>query len=247
MVKVSIITPTYNCASYIEKTIESVLAQTYKDYELILIEDKSTDNTMDVIKKYLNKYNNIHIILQEKNSGTGVARNEGIKKASGDYIAFIDGDDIWHSTKLEKQINFMEENSYDFTFTAYKRIYEGKEKKNRIIKSYEKLSYNDMLKKNYIGCSTVIYNAKKLGKTYMPKIRKRQDYGLWLALLKKTPYAYGLDEVLTDYLIRKYSVSSGKFRLIKYNWTLFRKIEGFSYMKSAFCLLSNIVQKIFYR
>ena len=171
---VSVITPLYNSEKYISKTIESVINQKYNNWELIIINDCSKDKGPEIVKKYQNQDERIKLINLEKNSGAAVARNIGIENAQGDFIAFIDSDDIWERNKLKEQINFMLDNDYNFSFTDYIQIDE-KGKELRTIKAPKILTYNKQLLYNHIGTSTVIYNQKNLGKIYMPNLRKRQD------------------------------------------------------------------------
>lgn len=241
---VSIIMPTYNCAKYIGEAINSVLSQTYKNWELIIVDDCSIDNTEEVVKKYLEKDNRIKYFKLSVNSGPAVARNVALEKASGKYIAFLDSDDLWMEEKLEKQISFMKQNNYNFTFTSYIQINENGEENGVIIKAKKKVDYNGVLLSCPIGNSTVIYNAEKLGKFEIPNIRKRNDYALWLQILKKEKYAYGLNEILAKYRIRKNSVSRNKLDLIKYHWYLYRKIEKLSILRSTFHICCWIIIKI---
>ena len=242
---VSIITASYNTENFIKETIESVLSQTYQNWELIIIDDCSTDNSIAIIQNYLKIDSRIKLIKLEENSGAAITRNKGIQMASGTYIAFLDSDDLWMKDKLATQIAFMEKFNYNFTFTAYKKI---DEKSELLPKCYayvaEKVSYTNMVSSNKIGCLTAVYNQKNLGKMFMPIMRKRQDYGLWLAILKNEKYAYGINKPLALYRIRKFSVSSNKFELIKWNWILFYKIEKHSLIKAFYYLMLNIMVKI---
>lgn len=229
---VSIIMPTYNCAKFIGKTIESVLNQTYSNWELIIVDDCSKDNTEEVVKAFNDsriKYNKL-----ENNSGAAIARTEAMKIASGTYMAFLDSDDLWKKDKLEKQLKFMKENNYNFTCTAYEQINEAGEKLNKIIKTKKRADYNRILLDCPVGNSTVMYNVEKLGKFEVPNIRKRNDDCLWLQILKKEKYIYGMPEVLMEYRIRSNSISSNKFSLIKYHWQLYREIEHLSVFRSVF-------------
>ena len=229
---VSIIMPTYNCAKFIGKTIESVLNQTYSNWELIIVDDCSKDNTEEVVKAFNDsriKYNKL-----ENNSGAAIARTEAMKIASGTYMAFLDSDDLWKKDKLEKQLKFMKENNYNFTCTAYEQINEAGEKLNKIIKTKTRADYNRILLDCPVGNSTVMYNVEKLGKFEVPNIRKRNDDCLWLQILKKEKYIYGMTEVLMEYRIRSNSISSNKFSLIKYHWQLYREIEHLSVFRSVF-------------
>ena len=229
---VSIITPTYNCAKFIGETIESVLKQTYTNWEMIIVDDASTDNTEEIVNKYDDK--RIKYIKLEQNSGPDIARNRAIDEATGKYMAFLDSDDLWDVTKLEKQIKFMQENNYNFTATNYEQMDEEGNKINKIIKCKEKLDYNSMLLNNPVGNSTVVLDVENIGKVKVPNIKKRNDYALWLQILKKEKYIYGMPEVLMQYRIRQNSVSSKKIKLVKYQWQLYREIEKLSIIRSVF-------------
>lgn len=231
--KISIIMPTYNCAKFIEETIESILRQTYSNWELIIVDDCSKDNTDEVVKKYESdtriKYHKL-----ETNQGAAIARTTAMKLATGNYMAFLDSDDLWKETKLEKQLKFMQNNDYNFTCTAYEQIDEQSNKLNKVIKTKKKADYNRILLDCPVGNSTVMYNVDKLGKFEVPNIRKRNDDALWLQILKKEKYIYGMEDVLMEYRIRNNSISSNKIDLIKYHWYLYREIEHLSIPRSIF-------------
>ena len=229
---VSIIMPTYNCAKFIGKTIESVIAQTYENWELIIIDDCSKDNTEEVVSEY--KDNRIKYHRLENNSGAAVARTEAMKKASGRYMAFLDSDDLWKKDKLETQLEFMNKNNYNFTCTEYEQIDEEGNKLNKVIKVKKRADYNRILLDCPVGNSTVMYNVEKLGKFEVPNIRKRNDDALWLQILKKEKYIYGMPDILMEYRIRSNSISSNKLSLVKYHWQLYREIEHLSVFRSAF-------------
>ena len=230
---VSIIMPTYNCGKFIKKTIDSVINQTYSNWELIVVDDCSNDDTEKVLKKY-QKDKRINYIKLEKNSGAAVARTEAMRMAKGNYMAFLDSDDLWYPEKLEKQLKFMQDNNYDFTCTAYEQIDEDDNKLNKVIKTKKKTDYNRILLDCPVGNSTVMYNVDKLGKFEVPNIRKRNDDALWLQIIKKAKYIYGMDEILMQYRIRSNSISSNKWSLIKYHWQLYREIEHLSIARSVF-------------
>lgn len=242
---VSIVMPTYNCAKYIEESIISVINQTYTNWELIIVDDCSTDNTEELVKKYCKKDNRIKYSKLDFNSGAAIARNKGIEQARGKYIAFLDSDDLWLEEKLEKQISFMEKNKYNFTCTNYMQIDEKGQENGVIIKSKKKVDYNGVLLSCPIGNSTVVYNVKELGKFVVPNIRKRNDDALWLQILKKEKYAYGLNEVLMKYRIRSNSISSNKIQLVKYHWKLYREIEHLSIFRALFHIGFWGVLKVF--
>ena len=243
--KVSIVTPTHNCGKFIGETIESAIKQSYKNWEMIIVDDCSTDNTKEVVDIYSDMDNRIKYHLLEVNSGAAVARTKAMELATGNYIAFLDSDDLWTVDKLEKQLSFMENNEYAFTCTAYEQIDELGTDLNKIIKTKTKTDYNGVLLTCPVGNSTVMYNVKKLGKFIVPNIRKRNDDALWLQILKKEKYIYGMSEVLMKYRIRTNSISSNKIKLIKYHWKLYREIEQLSVIRSVFHVLFWIILKIF--
>ena len=231
---VSIITPSYNAALTIEKTIQSVINQSLTDWEMIIVDDNSIDRTCEIIESYIISEPRIKLIKQNWGAGPAIVRNIAIDNAQGRYIAFLDSDDQWHSDKLLKQISFMKEKNIELSYTAYNRI----DSMDNILSAYHpklQVSYIDMLKSNRIGCLTAIYDTDKLGKVYMPNISKRQDLGLWLRILKKVDYAWGMDEILGDYLaIQSNSVSSNKKNAAKYQWRLYREIEKLSLIQSFY-------------
>ncbi len=241
---VSIITPTYNCAKFIAKTLDSVQAQTYKDWEMIIVDDQSQDNTKEIVEGYMKNDSRIKYHLLEVNSGAAVARTTAMKLAKGSYMAFLDSDDIWTKDKLERQINWMEENGYAFSCTAYEKIDEGDKSLGKTVKTVKKTDYNRLLLDCPVGNSTVMYNVEKMGKFEVPNIRKRNDDALWLQMLKKEKYIWGMPEVLMQYRIRKNSISSNKFKVIKYHWILYRKIERLSVIRSAFHIFWWCVIKV---
>lgn len=240
---VSIITPSYNSAKFIGKTIDSVISQTYKNWEMIIIDDCSTDSSAEFIKTYEEKDSRIKLVQLKENSGAAVARNIGIQLAQGRFIAFLDSDDSWLPEKLEKQLKFMLINNYYFTYTSYFKINEN----NEILGTMyipSKVNYSQLLKTCVIGCLTVIYDAEKIGKQEFPLIRKRQDFALWLKILKKVDYAYGLQENLANYTIRSDSISANKLNAAKYNWFLYRNIEKLSLFVSFYYFLHYVIKGI---
>ncbi|MCI0716068.1 MAG: glycosyltransferase family 2 protein [Chlorobi bacterium] len=229
---VSIITATYNSEKFIEQTINSVINQTYQNWELLITDDCSKDNTLKLLDKYSKSDSRIKVFQLSKNSGAAVARNNSIKHSNGSYIAFLDSDDLWIPDKLEKQIKFMTKEDLAFSYSYYQLINENGESLKKIIKAPDSVNYTTLLRTNYIGCLTAVYNCRKMGKMYMPNIRKRQDYALWLGILKSTPHAKCLKEPLAFYRIRKHSISSNKLELLKFNWKIYREVEGFGPIRS---------------
>lgn len=236
---VSIITPTYNSSKYIVETIESILNQTYSNWELLITDDCSIDDTLKIIDAYVLKDKRIKLFQLNENSGAGIARNYSIEKSSGRYIAFCDSDDQWLPNKLAKQVSMMKENGIALSFSSYHIIDEEGHPKGKVI-AKSKVDYKVMLRNNYIGCLTAMYDAIQLGKVYMPEIRKRQDWALWLSILKLTDKAYGIKEPLAVYRDRSNSISTNKKDLIKYNWAIYRDVEGFSFLKSCVLLIQFV-------
>lgn len=240
---VSIITPVYNSEKYLAENIASVQSQTYANWEHILVDDCSTDKSADIILQCAAQDSRIKYIKLLKNSGAGIARNTAIKAAKGKYIAFLDSDDLWHPDKLKKQITFMEKNECYFSFTSYDIINEKGSVIKKNVEAKKTITYQVALYKNPIGCLTVIYDVQFFGKQLMPSIRKRQDYALWLKLLKTTN-AYGINESLASYRKTTNSISSNKWNLIRYEWKIYREEEKLSLLSSSFYLFSAIVLKL---
>lgn len=241
---VSVITPLFNSELYIERTIESVINQSYNNWELIIVDDCSADNGLNIVMKYIKTDSRIKILKNETNSGPAVTRNKGIAIAKGKYIAFLDSDDQWYKEKLLRQIGFMENGGIGFSYTYYNHI----DEQGNVISITKnlplKVDYESTMKSNKIGCLTAIYNQENFGKVFMENIRKRQDYTLWLQLLKKTDYAYCLPEVLATYTVRKGSVSSNKLSLVKFHWDIYRRIEQKSFFKSIYYVCYYILARL---
>lgn len=243
MASVSIITPVYNAEQTIRECIESVRGQVFQDWEQILVDDCSTDSSKEIIEEFALRDPRIKYIGLNANSGPGVARNKAIEMASGRFIAFLDCDDIWYPEKLEKQVSFMLQNAYPFSFSSYDCMDETGQPLNRKVTAPGIITYKRALFKNPIGCLTAVYDVDFFGKQYMPSIRKRQDFALWLKLLKKSD-AHGIKESLARYRIQKNSVSSNKLSLVKYEWMIYRKEEGLSVFRSTFYVFSAIILKL---
>lgn len=230
---VSIITPLYNCSKYLERTIQSVLYQSYPDWELIMVDDCSSDNSLAIARRYSEQDMRINVLELARNSGPAVARNTAIEAAKGRYIAFLDSDDRWQSRKLETQVAFMQERSIAFSYASYEKI----NHRGDVVGTVgvpNRVNYTDLLKVCSIGCLTAMYDAEELGKIYMPIIRKRQDLGLWLRILKQIPYAYGIQQVLGQYRLRSDSVSANKMSAARYTWRLYREIENLNLLTAGY-------------
>ncbi len=230
--------PTYNCARFIAASVNAVLAQTYTNWELLIVDDCSTDNTKLVLAPYLAKYPNIHYTCLKQNGGPAVARSEALKQAKGDYVAFLDSDDLWHPEKLAKQLAFMQQTGVVFSCTGYGQIDEQGNSLGTALIPPQKTDYSKMLRLSCpIGNLTVMYDRRRLGDQQVPAIKKRNDFALWLQLLHKAPACYGMPDVLATYRVRTQSVSSNKLKLLPYHWHLYHHIEKLSALKSSWYIL----------
>jgi len=240
---VSIITPSYNSEKFIKETIDSVISQTYQNWEMIIVDDVSPDKSNEIIDAFIKKDSRIKLIKLEENSGPAVARNRAIEEAKGRYIAFLDADDLWLPEKLEKQIAFMLENDLSFTYSSYRLIDEEGHRLGEFI-TKEMISYESMLKTCSVGCLTAIYDTEKLSKVYMPNILKRQDYGLWLKILREIESTKGIVEPLAVYRVLKNSVSSNKIKTAQYQWKIYREVEHINIFKSTYYFIFYMVNGI---
>lgn len=237
MKKISIITATYNSSNEIENTYNSLLLQTYNNWEWIITDDCSSDNTCEILQHIMDKDPRVRFFQNDINSGAAVSRNKSLRHSKSEFISFIDSDDIWKPNKLEKQLNFMGDN-IDFSFTAYDLIDEQGYTLNRAVDSKQSgvFSYEDMLrKKATLGCSTVMLRRSAFQDITMPLLRTGQDYALWLKLLKTGKSAYLLNEILTSYRILPNSISRNKFKKAKRQWQIYRDVESLPLLKSAIC------------
>lgn len=225
---VSVIMPCYNAEKNIQESIQSVLNQEYQNFELIIIDDNSNDHTVEFLKG-INDHR-IKLICLEKNYGAGHSRNKGIEYAQGRFIAFLDSDDLWLSNKLSEQISFMLENDYHFTFSYYQHI--NNSGLSKIITAPEFTTYHKSLYGNVIGCLTVIYDVSHFGKQYMPLIRKRQDFGLWLKLLTIEKKAYCYPKVLAYYRTDS-GMTQNKLNAAKHQWQFYRETLEFNWFRSS--------------
>ena len=229
---VSVIMPTYNASKYLADSIESILAQTYTNLELVITDDCSTDNTHSILEEYSRKDSRVKVEYLETNRGPGIARNKSIERAKGRYIAFCDCDDRWFPDKLEKQIAHMTRKDCALCSSSY-LICDENNQVTGINISPKHLTLGMMKRDNKIGCLTAIYDIKRLGhKFYMPAIRKRQDWALFLNILKECQICFCLTEPLAYYRQRPKSVSSDKFSLVKYNVNVYETVFGYTWLKS---------------
>jgi len=233
---VSIITPSFNSEKFIVDTIQSVQNQTYHNWEMIIVDDCSTDATVAIVEKMALLDNRIQLFQSKKNSGTGIARNRALQKAKGRYISFLDADDLWKPEKLENQIDFLKNNNLPFTFSFYDCINEQGKELNKRVEAPRNLSYRQLFFCNYVGNLTGIYDVNHFGKIAISSIRKRQDWMLWLIILKKVKSAKPIPESLAFYRIRENSISASKHDLLKHNFGVYRRFHGFNLAYSLLCM-----------
>lgn len=230
---VSVIMPAFNSSEFIRTAIKSVLDQEYINLELLVIDDASTDNTVSIAEKFQQMDPRIKILKNDINSGAGFARNKGIRKAQGDFIAFLDADDLWLPQKLSRQVRFLVDNDLSFSFSSYLLMDEEGRLLDKTVEALPVLSYQKLLKSNYVGNLTGIYDVNRLGKVYSPLVRKRQDWALWLSILKKEGRTQSIEEPLAVYRVRKNSISNKKLDLLKYNFNIYKNFLGYGYLKSS--------------
>ena len=236
---VSIITPSRNTEKYIARTMDSVLAQTYGEWEMIIVDDLSTDNSPSIIETYAQKDSRIKLIRSEQKSGASGSRNRAIEASQGQYIAFLDADDLWIPEKLEKQIMFMEKHDLAFTYSSYKTINENDEVLTTFV-TVPEISYESMLKTCSVGCLTAVYDTEKLGKMYLPKLPTKEDYVLWLNIMKKINTTQGIIEPLAYYRIGETSVSSNKVNAAAWQWKVYRDVEKLGLVKSIYYFVNYV-------
>jgi len=242
----SIITPSYNSKKFIKDTIDSVLAQSYKNWEMIIVDDCSKDNSVDYIKSLIKDEKKIKLIALDKNVGAAMARNRALEVAKGQYIAFLDSDDIWMTDKLEKQLKFMIDYNYAFTFSAYIPFSEDGQKDFNVINVPKEIDYAGYCKNTIIGCLTVVIDREKVGDFRMPNIRSSHDMALWLLIMKRGFKAYGINEPLAKYRLVSTSNTSKKWKAAKEVWDVYRKVEKLSFIKSVWYFINyayNAIKK----
>lgn len=232
---VSIITPCYNSENYISETIKSVQNQTHKNWEMLITDDGSTDNSINIIEEFIKEDDRIKL-FKNKNAGPAKARNNSIKHVTGHYMAFLDSDDLWFSTFLEKSIEFCEKSegfvcaSYEMKNDDHKEVYPA-------LIVPERATYHQILKTNTIGCLTAFIDVKKLGIEYMPEVAYRQDMGLWIKYLEKIKYVYGNKEILAKYRVRDSSLSGNKKKLLIPQWNFYRKVSHKNILMSSYYMI----------
>lgn len=241
---VSVITPMYNGEKYLAKMIDSVINQTYGNWELVIVDDCSNDNSCKIVEQYIEKDNRIKLIKQKKNAGPAEARRVSINNAKGKYIAFLDCDDIWMPEKLEKQIGYMESKDVAVTCTSYSM---GSENLSEIYKEFivpQIITYKDMLKQNYFSCDTVVINKEKVRRIKIESSPKHEDYITWLGVMKEIEFAHGIQESLAVYRIRGSSRSTGKIDSAIKIWNVYKKYERLGVLKSSYYTTHYMVRGI---
>lgn len=243
---VSIIMPCYNAERYIAQSIESVLAQTYRNWELIITDDASTDKSVEIISKYSKNDDRINVMVPDEHQGIARTRNMSISRARGHFMAFLDNDDLWKPEKLEKQIKFMLEKEIGFSYTSYELVDQDGITKNKIIQTQGVVDYKKYLRNTIIGCGTVMIDRDIVGHFGMPINDTSDDMAAWLSILRRGFKAYPLDEVLLQYRVTGKSASSNKFKASRDVWRVYRDIEKLSLTKSVFsfvCYAFNALKK----
>ena len=240
---VSVIMPSFNTGRFIKEAINSVINQTYTNWELIIVDDCSNDDTNEIINSF--EDSRIKYLKNDTNMGAAICRNRALKEAKGKWIAFLDSDDLWKKYKLEKQISFMEKGGYDFSYTNYIEMDEKSTPNGIIVTGPKKISKNKMYDYCWPGCLTVMYNAEKIGLIQIEDIKKNNDYAMWLKICKKAD-CYLLDEELAMYRKRNGSISNHKYwKLIKWHYKLYREAEHNSMISSIFNTCRNMIGGVY--
>ena len=243
---VSVIMPCYNMEKYVADSITSVVRQTYPHWELLIVDDASTDGTVEIVKNLCNNDDRIHFEVKAKHSGIADTRNQCIQMAKGRFLAFLDADDIWHPEKTETQLRFMLENNVGFTYTTYDWIDEEGHTLNKFINTIGNLDYEKYLRNTIIGCSTVMVDTSIVGQVVVPRFRTSEDTATWLDILKQGHLAYAIDQPLVSYRIRRRSASSNKLKAAADLWKVYRRHEKIPFFKALHyfsCYAFNAIKK----
>lgn len=245
---VSIIMPVFNAQEFLQESIESVRNQSYPDWELLAVDDCSQDDSLKILQEVALQDARIKVIQLDQNQGAAVARNAGLQRAKGRYLAFIDSDDRWRFDKLERQLDFMISNQYAFSYTNFSFMDESGQMIKSRVDLPEKLDYHGLLKETAIACSTVMLDRKIIKDFQMPLVRKGQDTATWLMLMRtRKVSAYGLDVVLNDYRQVKGSISSNKWQALKRTWHTYRHLEQLPLIPCCYYFCQYVLHAILRR
>ena len=246
---VSIIMPSYNAEQYIAESIQSVMAQTYPSWELVITDDRSSDNTANIARSFSQQDPRIDFVVAEKHSGIAGTRNQCIARAKGRYIAFLDNDDLWVPEKLEKQVRFMQGHDCGFSYSEYELIKEDGTPKGKIIRTAGVIDYNKYLRNTIIGSGTIMLDREKTGPLTMPDNATSDDMALWCKILRDGHKAYPIKEVLMKYRVRSNSASANKWKAAQDVWRVYRNQEQLSVFKSLTCFVgyafNAVIKRIF--
>ncbi|MBC1890009.1 glycosyltransferase family 2 protein [Listeria booriae] len=231
---VSIIMPCFNAMTVIGDSIDSVLAQTYADWELIIIDDASTDQSIAAIEPYLTDPR-IQLLAKEKNEGVALARNDGLARSTGRYVAFLDSDDLWRSRKLEQQLTALTEKDAVLSYSAYETFQEASLNPVKVIQVPESITYQELLKNTIIGCLTVVIDRDKTGAFEMPNLPGGEDMATWLNILREHGVAYGIQEPLAYYRTSGSSLSGNKLKMVRRTWRMYRETQQLSIFGTCIC------------
>jgi teichuronic acid biosynthesis glycosyltransferase TuaG len=241
---VSIVTPAYNATRFVPQTIESVLSQTYTDWELLIVDDCSEDDTVSVVGSYATRDSRVCLLRHQRNCGPAQARETALQASRGRYIAFLDSDDLWLPQKLEHQLAFMQRRQATLCFTQFRRVDAEGHTVGRLINIPERLTYRDLLKNTAIATSSVIIDRDKAGPFQMTRTYY-DDYALWLQILRRGFVAHGLREDLMRYRVVGKSVSRNKLRSATMVWRLYRDVERLGVLQSAWCFSHYAARAVF--
>jgi teichuronic acid biosynthesis glycosyltransferase TuaG len=236
---VSVIMPVYNSQQFLQESIYSVINQGYRDWELIIVDDCSRDESPGIVRSLMLVDGRIRYQRMPKNSGPAMARKTGIAMARGSYLAFLDSDDLWHHDKLEKQLACMEQKNLTFSFTAYWRMHEDGKRFGRPVTVPEKVTYRGLLKGNVVGCSTVMVRTELMRASGMPD-QPYEDFATWLNILRQGGSGHGLKQMLAEYRVRPGSLSSNRLKSLAWTWKIYRGQQGLWLGQQLFCFFSHL-------
>jgi teichuronic acid biosynthesis glycosyltransferase TuaG len=230
---VSVVMPAYNVKAYLEEAVRSVMNQSFQDWELVVVDDASTDETPNILQALAGEEPRLVVERLAKNCGVGYCRNRALELAKGRFVAFLDSDDRWHPEKLARQLAFMQKKESPFTFTAYEVISATGDWLSLAPPVPEQMNYHQLLGNSLIGCSTVILDREQIGEVRFPEMRTRQDFALWCTLLRDGRTASGLGDVLTQYRLSPSGISKNKWKGARQHWRVYREYLGLGLFKAT--------------